>query len=182
MCHLAPINLYDIQSSIVYFLSSCLDYMYKESQLRLRDICLAILPVSFLKTYCNIMIWWKIALGNSGYGAHIDGLVQDCSNPTVNLSPDRRQAIIRTNAGILLIEPLWTNFSEISIEIHTFSFKEMHLKMSSGKWRPFCLGPNVLTHWTYCSLTLSHRYVLTLQWLSKNGYMQSWWLQPEPWV
>ena len=29
------------------------------------------------------------------------------------LSPGRRQAIIRTNAWILLIEPLGTNFSEI---------------------------------------------------------------------
>ena len=65
--------------------------------------------------------------------------------PDNGLSPGRRQAIIWTNAGILLIEPLWTNFSEISIEINTFSFKEMHLKMSSGKWRPFCLGLNVLT-------------------------------------
>ena len=35
--------------------------------------------------------------------------------PDNGLSPDRRQAIIRTNAGILLIEPLRTNFSEISI-------------------------------------------------------------------
>ena len=61
------------------------------------------------------------------------------------LPPDRRQAIIWTNAGILLIEPLRKNFSEISIEIHTFSFKEMHLKMLSGKWQPFCLGLNVLT-------------------------------------
>ena len=61
------------------------------------------------------------------------------------LSPGRRQAIIRSNAGILLIEPLRTNFGEISVVIHTFSFKEMHLKMSSGKWRPFCLGLNVLT-------------------------------------
>ena len=33
------------------------------------------------------------------------------------LSPGRRQAIIWTNAGILLIEPLGTNFSEISVEI-----------------------------------------------------------------
>ena len=33
------------------------------------------------------------------------------------LSPDRRQAIIWTNAGILLIGPLGTNFSEILIEI-----------------------------------------------------------------
>ena len=60
------------------------------------------------------------------------------------LSPGRRQAIIWTNAGILLIETLGTNFSEISIEIYTFSFKKMHLKMSSGKWRPSCLGLNVL--------------------------------------
>ena len=53
------------------------------------------------------------------------------------LSPGWRQAIIWTNAGILLIWPLGTNFSEILIEIDTFSFKKMHLKMSSGKWRPF---------------------------------------------
>ena len=60
------------------------------------------------------------------------------------LAPDRRQAIIWTNAGILFIGPLGTNFSEISIEIHKFSFKKMHLKTSSAKWRPFCLGLNVL--------------------------------------
>ena len=60
------------------------------------------------------------------------------------LSPGRRQAIIWTSAGILLIGPLWTNFSEISIGILTFSFKKMHLKASSAKRRPFCLGLNVL--------------------------------------
>ena len=60
------------------------------------------------------------------------------------LSPDRRQAIIWTNAGILLIGPLGTNFSEISIEILTFSFKEMHSKVSSAKRQPFCVGLNVL--------------------------------------
>ena len=64
---------------------------------------------------------------------HIDGLVQDCSNSIVNAT------------GILLIGPLGTNFSEILSEIHTFSFKKMRLKMSSGKCRPFCLGLNVLT-------------------------------------
>ena len=61
------------------------------------------------------------------------------------LSPDRPQAIIWTNAGILLNGPLGTNFSEISIEIHIFSFKKMDLKWSFAKWRPFCLGLNVLT-------------------------------------
>ena len=53
------------------------------------------------------------------------------------LSPGRRQAIIWTNAGILLIGPLGTNVSEILIGIKPFSFKQMHLKMSSAKWRPF---------------------------------------------
>ena len=61
------------------------------------------------------------------------------------LSPGRCQAIIWTNAGILWIGPLGTNFNEISIDIHVFSFKKMHLKISSGKWRPFCPGLNVLT-------------------------------------
>ena len=61
------------------------------------------------------------------------------------LAPGRPQAIIWNNAGLLLIEPLGTNFSEISIGIQTFSFKKMHLNMSSAKWRPFCLGLNVLT-------------------------------------
>ena len=60
------------------------------------------------------------------------------------LSPDRRQAIIWTNAGILLIGPLGANFSEILIEIRAFSFKKMHLKVSSVKRRPLCLGLNVL--------------------------------------
>ena len=68
--------------------------------------------------------------------------------PDNGLSPGRRQAIIWTNAGILLIGPCGTNFGEIIIGIQTFSFKKMHLKMPSGKWRPFCLGLNVLTvHW-----------------------------------
>ena len=60
------------------------------------------------------------------------------------LSPGRRQAIIWTNAGLLLIRPLGTNLSEILIKILTFSFKKMRLKVSSAKRRPFCLGLNVL--------------------------------------
>ena len=64
--------------------------------------------------------------------------------PDNGLSPGRRQAIIWTNAGILLIGPWGTNFSEILIRIQTFSFKKMHLKISSTKWRPFRLGLNVL--------------------------------------
>ena len=71
------------------------------------------------------------------------------------LSPGRRQAIIWPNTEILLIGPLGTIFSEIWIKMHTFSFKEMYLNMSSAKWRPFCLGPKVLMN-TVCS-SIVHR-------------------------
>ena len=59
------------------------------------------------------------------------------------LSPCRRQAIIWTNDGILLIGPIGTNFGEILIEIITFSFMKMRLKVSSAKRRPFCLSFSV---------------------------------------
>ena len=49
------------------------------------------------------------------------------------LSPGRRQAIIWTKTGILLIRTLGTIFSEILIKIHIFPFMKMHLKMLSGK-------------------------------------------------
>ena len=65
-----------------------------------------------------------------------------------DLSPGRCQAIIWTNVGILLIRSLETNFSEILSEIHSFSLKKMHLKMSFAKWRLFRLGLNESTHLT----------------------------------
>ena len=50
----------------------------------------------------------------------------------------------RTNAVILLIGPYGTNYSEILIQILTFSFTKMSLKVSSAKWRLFGLGLNEL--------------------------------------
>ena len=85
------------------------------------------------------------------------------------LSPDRRQAIIWTNAGIFLIGPSGTNFSEILIEILTFSFKKMRLNVSSAKWRPFCLGLNVLiifiysVNITYIELIFYHEEVVQVE-------------------
>ena len=60
------------------------------------------------------------------------------------LSSCRHQSIIWCNVGTFSIGPLGTNFSEILIDTNTFSPRKMHLKMSSRKWRPFCLGLNVL--------------------------------------
>ena len=58
------------------------------------------------------------------------------SKPTIigsdsGFVPGRRQAIIWTSAGILLIGPLGTKFSEILVRIQTFSLRKMHLNMSS---------------------------------------------------
>ena len=64
----------------------------------------------------------------------------------VQIMAIRRQAIIWTNVGILLIGPLGTNFTEISIEILTFSFKKMRLKVSPAKQRPFCPGGDELSN------------------------------------
>ena len=67
------------------------------------------------------------------------------------LTPGRRHAIIWTNAGILLIAPLEINFDKILIQINTFSFKKMYLKMSSAKCRLFRLGLNVLMNYVIMS-------------------------------
>ena len=54
------------------------------------------------------------------------------------LSPSRRQAIIWTNAGILIIWLIGANFSEILIEIHTFknAFKDVVCEKAAILSRP----------------------------------------------
>ena len=84
----------------------------------------------------------KIGLTHWGRVTHICVSILTIIGSDIGLSPGRRQAIIWTNAGILLIWPLGINFIEILIEIQIFPFKKMHLKMSSAKWR---LGLNVFT-------------------------------------
>ena len=92
--------------------------------------------------------WWvqeeEIPLTHWGRMTHI------CIGKLTIIASDngllagRHQAIIWAIAGILLMGPLDTNFSETLIGIQTFSFKKMHLKISYAKWRPFCRGLNVL--------------------------------------
>ena len=94
------------------------------------------------------------------------------------LSPRWRQAIIWTNAGILLIGPLGTNFIENLIGILTFSFSKMRLKVSSAKWRPFCLGKQLVLRFImwiqyiefYLKLTLRvwHHIFTLYTWLSNQ--------------
>ena len=60
------------------------------------------------------------------------------------LSPGWRQSIIWTNAGIFLIWPMGTNFSEILIEINTFFIQENAFENVVWKMAAICLGLNVL--------------------------------------
>ena len=61
------------------------------------------------------------------------------------LEPGRRQAIIWTNAGILLIGPLRANFSEILIQMQTYIFIQRNAvenvvrKLASILSRPQCV-------------------------------------------
>ena len=94
----------------------------------------------------NMTVWcfqqqcyecWDNCLAHLGRATHICVSKLTIIGSDIGFAPERRQAIIWTNAGILLFGFSGTNFSEILIEIHTLSFNKMHLKMSSGKWRPF---------------------------------------------
>ena len=93
---------------------------------------------------------WRLCHIGLNVLTHWGRVTHTCVNKLTNIGSDnglsscRRQAITWTNVGMLFIGPLGTNFNAILIEIRTFSFKKMHLKMSPGKWRPFCLGLNVL--------------------------------------
>ena len=91
-------------------------------------------------------VWGRFDLTHWGRVTHICVSKLTTIGSDNGLAPGRRQAIIQTNAGMLLIGPLGTNFSEILSEIHTFSFKKMHLKLSSAKLRPFGFGLNVLIY------------------------------------
>ena len=67
------------------------------------------------------------------------------------LLPGQYQAIIWTNAEILMIGPLGTNFSEILIEIFISSFKKMHFDSVFRKFATiFILPPSKFSdHETY---------------------------------
>ena len=83
---------------------------------------------------CVLCCWICYRLTHWGRVTHIYVRKLTIIGSDNGLSPGWRQTVIRSNSGILLIGHLGTNFSEILIEIHTFSFKKMHL----------CPGSNAL--------------------------------------
>ena len=73
-----------------------------------------------------------------------------------------------------LIGPLGTNFCEILIGIQIFSFKKMPLKMSSVKWRPLCLGLNVLTHLDLMKPLKCQGTGISMAQVSDDGLVSPW--------
>ena len=109
--------------------------------------------------YVDSLIWQLASLTHSCRVMHISVRKLTSIGSDNGLAPGRCQAILWTNAWIFFIGPLGTNFSENLIEIMIFSFKKMCLKVSSAKWRPFCLGLNVLGchsfHWVWFDLLIA---------------------------
>ena len=94
------------------------------------------------------------------------------------LSPGRRQAIIWTNAGILLIEPLGANFSEILIKMLFFFIQENAFESVVWKRRPSWLGLNVLNRSGIGPLHMTSRHgdafhITDLSWMEPNAYRQT---------
>ena len=100
----------------------------------------------YVTLYDGCYNWPLLVLTHWGRVTHICVNELNIIGSDNGLSPARRQAIIWTNTGIFIVRPLGTNFSEILFEIHIISFKKIHLKMSSGKWWPFCLNVLKLIH------------------------------------
>ena len=111
--------------------------------------CLLCSHLLFIAYSCNIFGYQRqhtYCVNNLRYLTHWGRVMHICVSKLTFIGSDNglAPAIIWTNAGLLLIGPLGTNFGEIFIEVLTFSFKKMRLKVSSAKRRPFCLGLNEL--------------------------------------
>ena len=148
-CILSCMFIYRILS--VHFPLSCVVCMISFNFTPFSSCVVACIYVDWYEMFhIWISVWLKLdfslVLTHWGLMTHV------CISKLTNigsdngLSPGWCQAIIWTNAGILFIGILGTNFSEILSEIHVFSFKRMHLKMLSAKWPQLCLCLNVLTH------------------------------------
>ena len=129
--HAKFIQVYDLQSEMQIFRANCL---------RIHIFCVVTVVILLWNTTYN-SIATKLYMYTYTYRSmpvlwtlkpltHWSGVTYICDGDRTiigsdnGLSPGRRQAIICTNAGKVLIGPLGTNFIEILIESLTFSFRK----------------------------------------------------------
>ena len=131
-CHLDPNEQIWIKSKFKYDMVFIQEHVFENV---MAVICLSL----------NMLTHWgrvtHVCVGKQGINGSDNGL-----------SPGRCQAIIWTNAGILLFGPLGTNFSEISIKILTFSFTKCVWKcrLRNG------VHLNMLTHFSLDEDDIDH--------------------------
>ena len=87
---------------------------------------------------------WKSCLAHWGWVTHICVSKLTIIGSDNGLPPGRRQAIIWTDAGILLIRPLGTNFGEIINRISNIFIQENAFEEVIWKMGGLCLSLNVL--------------------------------------
>ena len=101
-------------------------YLYLEEEDRISQIC----------SYCAARV-------NPSTFTHWGRVTHICARKLTTIGSDnglsrgRHQAIIWTNAGLLLIGPWRTNFHEILIDIHTF--ENVVWEMATILFRPQCV-------------------------------------------
>ena len=130
-----------------YYLNHCLLVYWRIyvslglNELKQADLWLTIYHFDLLcyfvvcSNHTTVALPVKSPLTHWGQVTHICVIDSTIIGSDNGLSPGRRQAIIWTNDGILLIRTL---FSEILSKTHTLSYSKMHFKTSSVKRRPFC--------------------------------------------
>ena len=90
------------------------------------NIYICVLYLIIIRGVIHISMWVACVSSLTHWGrvTHICVSNQTIIGSDNGLSPGRRQTIIWTNAGILLIRTLGTHFNENLLEIMTFSFKK----------------------------------------------------------
>ena len=82
-----------------------------------------------------------------------------CIFPFILFSRNKKIWDNPTNVGILLIGTLGTKFSEIFIEIHSFSFQKLHLKNVVWKIAAILCLPQCVKQSPGCTDNLFYRYI-----------------------
>ena len=100
-------------------------HTHEFGQSKWMQVCLFVNKIQCSSLVLPCVYWQVVAATQRQWGSltHWGRVTHICVNKLTiigsdnGLSPGRRQAIIWTNAGIVLIGPMGTNFSEILIEI-----------------------------------------------------------------
>ena len=102
------------------------------------------LSESLTRGWQNLCVCSTLSLTHWGRSTHICVSYLAIIGPDNGLSPGRRQTIFWINAGILLIGPLGTNFSEFFFQNSYIFIQENALKnvcrMESISFRPRCVN------------------------------------------